>query len=58
LLIQATSEENWQTPTPILHEICNVAYNYEEWQKIQTFVWEKLKLKKWRKVLKVKFFLI
>ena len=26
-LVQATSEENWQTSTNILHEIANAAYN-------------------------------
>lgn len=27
LLIEATSEDNWQTPTPILHKIANASYN-------------------------------
>lgn len=26
-LVQATSEENWQTSTNILHEIANAAHN-------------------------------
>lgn len=36
-----------------MHEIANAAYNYEKWQQIQEFIWEKLKKgKSWKKVLK------
>lgn len=52
-LIQATSEENWQASTNVLHDISNASYNYEKWQKISSFIWEKLEKKTtWRKILK------
>jgi hypothetical protein len=36
-----------------LHEIANAAYNYEKWQQINEFIWDKLKKgKSWRKILK------
>lgn len=51
--MEATSEDNWQTPTTVLHGLADAAYNYDQWQKISSFIWEKLKSKKWKKVLKV-----
>lgn len=53
LLLEATSDENWQTPTTILHALADAAYNYDQWQKISSFIWEKLKSKKWKKIIKV-----
>lgn len=54
LLLEATTEDNWQTPTTVLHGLADAAYNYDQWQKISSFIWDKLKTsKKWKKILKV-----
>lgn len=50
----ATSNENWTTPTKILHEIADATYNYNDFNIVMKFIWDKLsdKKKNWKRTLK------
>jgi len=41
-LRDATNNENWATDTKILQEISDATYNYNDFNVITKYIWEKL----------------
>ncbi|CAD8167367.1 unnamed protein product [Paramecium octaurelia] len=53
-LSEATSNENWNTPTKLLQEVAEASYGYTSCDTIMKFIWKRLDSdnREWRRILK------
>ncbi|CAD8081891.1 unnamed protein product [Paramecium sonneborni] len=54
ILIEATSNENWNTPTKLFQEISEASYQFTQCDTIMKFIWKRLDSdnREWRRIMK------